>query len=258
MSAFPETWRNEFLAALTFFTRLPLRPAAVEGPYVASLANAAWAFPLVGLVVGVIGGITYVLAAAAGLPPLAAALIAVGATALATGGLHEDGLADTADGLGGGPLREDKLAVMRDSRTGVYGVLALVFSVALRVVALGQIATGWHVLGALIAAHALARGLLPVAMRVLAPARSDGLGAEAGRPAQKTVLWSCGIAFAAALLVLGIRASLVATLAAAAVMAAIAWFARRQLGGYTGDVLGAIEQGGEIGALLAVAAYWAP
>ncbi len=257
MSAFPETWRDELLAALTFLTRLPLPVAASEGPYGASLADAAWAFPLVGVAVGAIGGIAYALAAGAGLPTLAAALIAVGATALATGGLHEDGLADTADGLGGGPLREDKLAVMRDSRTGVYGVLALVFSVALRVVALGQIATGWRVLGALIAAHALARGLLPVALHVLSPARSDGLGAAAGRPEQQIVLWSCGIAFAASLLALGIRVGVVATLAAAAIMAVIAWLAQRQIGGYTGDVLGAIEQGGEIGALLAIAA-WSP
>lgn len=258
MSAFPETWRNEFLAALTFLTRLPMRHAAVEWPDVPDLASASWAFPLVGALVGAIGGVAYVAAAGLRLPTLAAALIAVGATVLVTGGLHEDGLADTADGLGGGPLRADKLAVMRDSRTGVYGVLALIFSVALRVVALGQIATGWRVFGALIAAHALARGLLPVAMRVLVPARSDGLGAEAGRPEQNIVLWSCGIAIAITLLVLGIRAGIVATLAAASLMAAMAWFAQRQIGGYTGDVLGAIEQSGEIGALLAIAAAWLP
>ena len=255
MSAFPETWREDFLAALTFLTRLPLRYAAVERPFAASLAGASWAFPLVGVVVGTIGGIVYVIAIGLRLSVLAAALIAVAATALTTGGLHEDGLADTADGWGGGPAREDKLAVMRDSRTGVYGVLALVFSVALRVVALGQIAAGWRVFGALIAAHALARGFLPIAMRVLAPARSDGLGAEAGRPEWNIVLWSCAIAAAVALLVLGVRAGITAALAAVATMAVMAWFAQRQIGGYTGDVLGALEQGGEIGALLAVAAW---
>jgi adenosylcobinamide-GDP ribazoletransferase len=257
MSAFPETWRDDFLAAFTFLTRLPLRRAYGEEFVATSLASASWAFPLVGVVIGIIGGIVYVVAVEIGLPALAAALIAIGATALATGGLHEDGLADTADGLGGGTTREEKLTIMRDSRTGVYGVLALVFSVALRVVALGQIAQGWRVLGALIAAHALARGLLPIALRFMEPARSDGLGATAGRPEQGFVLWSSGIAVVVALLAVGIRPGVGATIAAGAIAAAIAWLARRQIGGYTGDVLGAIEQGGEVAALLAIAA-WSP
>jgi adenosylcobinamide-GDP ribazoletransferase len=257
MSAFPETWRDDFFAAFTFLTRLPLRRASSEEPLAPSLASASWAFPLVGVVIGGIGGIVYVVSEGIGLPPLAAALIAVGATALATGGLHEDGLADTADGVGGGATREEKLTIMRDSRTGVYGVLALVFSVALRVVALGQIAQGLHVLGALIAAHALARGFLPIALRFMEPARSDGLGATAGRPEQSFVLWSCGIAVVAAVLASGIRPGLSATIAAAVIAAAIARFAQRQIGGYTGDVLGAIEQGGEVAALLAIAA-WSP
>ena len=257
MSAFPGTWREDLLVALTFLTRLPLRSATGEEPFSRSLAAASWAFPLAGVVIGIIGGLVYLIAVEIGLPNLAAALIAVGATALATGGLHEDGLADTADGLGGGANRDEKLSIMRDSRTGVYGVLALVFSVALRVVALGQIAQGWRVLGALIAAHTLARGLMPVALSLLEPARNDGLGAAAGRPEQGPVLWSCGIAILAALLAVGVRPALSAMIAAAVVAAAIAWIAQRQIGGYTGDVLGAIEQGGEIAALLGIAA-WSP
>ncbi len=257
MSAYPETWREDLFAALTFLTRLPLRRATGGETSAPDLAAAAWAFPVVGIVVGIAGGFAYLVALEIRMPELAAAFIAVGATALVTGGLHEDGLADTADGLGGGNTRDEKLAIMRDSRTGVYGVLALVFSVALRVVALGQIGQGWRVLGALIAAHALARGLLPVALRLLEPARSDGLGAGAGRPAQSLVWWSCGIALLAALLTAGIRPGLSAALAAALVAAAIAAVARRQVGGYTGDVLGAIEQAGEVAALLAIAA-WSP
>ncbi len=253
MSAYPETWREDLLAALTFLTRLPLHRAMSEAP--ASLADAAWAFPLVGVVVGAIGALAYSIAAGLDVPPIAAALIAVGATALVTGGLHEDGLADTADGFGGGVDREEKLLIMRDSRTGVYGVLALLFSVALRVTAIGQIANGWRVLGALIAAHAVARGFLPAAMRFLDPARGDGLGAGAGRPESSAVLWACGIGVVAAALSVGVRPGLAASIAAAAVMAVIGWFAQRQIGGQTGDVLGAIEQGGEVAALLAVAAW---
>ncbi|HKT18075.1 MAG TPA: adenosylcobinamide-GDP ribazoletransferase [Stellaceae bacterium] len=257
MSASPESWRAELLAALTFLTRLPLHRAALDEPIAADLASAAWAFPLAGVVVGAIGGASYAIARAFGLPALAAALIAVGATALATGGLHEDGLADMVDGLGGGASREEKLAIMRDSRIGVYGVLALIFSVALRVAAIGQIGTTWRVAGALMGAHALARGFLPAAMRFLDPARSDGLGASAGRPAARVVLWAAGIGLAAVLLGVGLRPGFTAAIAAVAAVAAVGWLAERQVGGQTGDILGAIEQGGEIAALLAIAA-WSP
>lgn len=255
MSVYSETWREDLLGALTFLTRLPLGRLGIAAPAPQSLASAAWAFPVAGIVIGVIGAVAYAIAIGLGLPALAAAIIAVAATALATGGLHEDGLADTVDGFGGGADRDEKLAIMRDSRTGVYGVLALVFSVALRVAALAQIAGGWRVLGALVAAHALARGFLPLAMRFLDPARGDGLGAGAGRPEARACLWACGIGVVVALLCLGIRHGLAASLVAAVVMAAAGWFAQRQIGGQTGDVLGALEQGGEVSALLAVAAW---
>jgi len=257
MSGPSEAWRTDFLAAMTFLTRLPLRRGATEEPGLATLAEASWAFPLVGAVVGLAGGIAYVIASVLGLPATAAALIAVAVTALVTGGLHEDGLADAADGLGGGISREQKLDIMRDSRTGVFGVLALVFSVALRVAALANMGTGSRAFGALIAAHALGRGFLPAAMRYLTPAREEGLGAEAGRPDQNRVLWAAGLAIVFALAGIGARAGLSGVVAAAALMALFAWYAQRQIGGYTGDVLGALEQIGEAAALLAAAA-WAP
>jgi adenosylcobinamide-GDP ribazoletransferase len=261
MSAFGENWREDFLAALMFLTRLPLarwssHDETAEVSTVVTLASASWAFPLVGAVVSLIGGLVYLVALGLGLPILAAAFLAVATTAIVTGGLHEDGLADTADGLGG-RTRDAKLAIMRDSRTGVYGALALIFSVGLRVAALNQIADGWQVFGALIAAHALARGFLPAVMHSLEPARSDGLGADAGRPEQPVVFIAAGIALVVALLAAGIRAGLTAGVAAAAAVLVLAWLARRQLGGQTGDVLGAIEQGGEIAALLAIASWFA-
>jgi adenosylcobinamide-GDP ribazoletransferase len=260
MSAFREAWRDEFLAAMSFLTRLPLARwsggrALSDMLAPPSLATAAWAFPLVGLVIGAIGGIAYGLATAVAVPALAAALIAVAATALVTGALHEDGLADTADGFGGGATREEKLAIMRDSRTGAFGVLALLFSVGLRAAAIAEIGTRWHVLAALIAAHALSRGVLPAAMRRLDPARSDGLGAGAGRPDQSHVWVALGLALILAIIGTGLRAGIGAAVAAALVAAAIAWLAQRQIGGQTGDVLGAIEQGAETAALLAAAAW---
>src|SRR6185312_2048709 len=251
MSAFRDAWRDEFFAALTFLTRLPLGRAQTDTPLL-SLADTVWAFPVVGLA---IGGIAYVIAFALGLPALAAALVAVATTALITGALHEDGLADTADGFGGGATREAKLDIMRDSRIGTFGVLALIFSIGLRVVAIADIGTRWHVFAALIVAHALSRGVLPAAMHRLDPARDDGLGAGAGRPEQNQVLIALAIALAIAVVAIGLRAGLSAAIVAGIVALAIGWLAQRQIGGQTGDVLGAIEQGAETAALLAAAAW---
>jgi adenosylcobinamide-GDP ribazoletransferase len=258
MSGFRDAWRDEFFAAFTFLTRLPLggmrADAALPGT-LPSLADASWAFPVVGLVIGAIGGIAYAIAYAVGLSALAAALIAVATTALITGGLHEDGLADTADGFGGGATREAKLDIMRDSRIGTFGVIALIISIGLRAAAIADFASRWHVFCALIAAHALARSVIPAALSQLHPAREDGLGASAGRPEQNQVLVGLGIALVIAVITLGLRAGLGAAILAAIVAIGIGWLARRQIGGQTGDVLGAIEQGAETAALLAAAAW---
>jgi adenosylcobinamide-GDP ribazoletransferase len=246
-------WWEELRLALGFLTRLPL--SLPDAPPQGALARAGWAFPLVGVVVGLLGGIAYSLAAALGLPALAAALIALGVTVLVTGALHEDGIADTADGFGGGAGSEQKLAIMRDHHLGTYGVLALLFSLGLRAAALAALADSGHAAAALIAAHALARGGLPVALYALDPARDDGQGAAAGRPETTIAAIAAGIGAVLALLTLGPLAGIAAAAAAGAAMALVARLARRQIGGHTGDVLGAIEQTGEVVVLL-VAAAW--
>ncbi|HUZ71783.1 MAG TPA: adenosylcobinamide-GDP ribazoletransferase [Stellaceae bacterium] len=246
--------RDELVLVARFFTRLPLGTAAAL-PEPGALARAAWGFPVVGAGIGIVAAAAFAAVRALALPHLAAAFIAVGAGVLVTGALHEDGLADTADGCGGGDA-EAKLAIMRDSRSGAFGVLALVFSVVLRAAALAAVDGRWAVLGALVAAHAVGRGALPAVLRLVPPARSDGLGAAAGEPDPAGVAWSLGIAAVLALVGLGLKAGIAALIAAAAVMALVAMLARRQIGGHTGDVLGAIEQGGEMTMLLA-AASWA-
>lgn len=247
-------WWGEFCRAASFLTRLPLAPPPEQA--VPPLAQSAWAFPLVGLIVGILSGVVYAIAVRLYLPLLAAALIAIGVSARVTGGLHEDGLADTADGLGGGADREAKLAIMRDSRSGSFGVLALIFSVGLRAAAIASIAASGEVVAALIAAHAVGRGFLPLVLRTLEPARSEGLGAEAGHPSPAVAWIAAGLAALIALVALDFLPGLTALVVAAVVMSASAVLAQRQLGGYTGDVLGALEQGGEIVVLL-VAAAWA-
>src|ERR1700684_3594834 len=121
---------GEISASIHFLPRLP--PPRQEGAGT-SLAQAAWAFPLAGFVVGLVGALAYLIADRLVLFSWPAAALTLAATLLVTGALHEDGLADTADGFGGGDTREQKLDIMRDSHIGVYGVCAVVLSLLLRV-----------------------------------------------------------------------------------------------------------------------------
>jgi adenosylcobinamide-GDP ribazoletransferase len=240
-----------FLAATAFFTRLPVdpRPAGIW-----RLADSAWAFPLIGAGIGAAAAFALLLAQLIGLASWPAALLSVLAGVALTGALHEDGLADTADGFCGGRDREEKFAILRDSRQGTYGVLALVLSVLLRAAALAGIGDVIHAGLALIAAHAASRAALPAAMRGLTPARPDGLGAAAGTPQARGAIAAALIGAAIALAALGPARGAVALCLTGAVVFAMAELARRQIGGYTGDVLGAFQQVGEIMMLLAASA----
>lgn len=243
----PRSWLGDAHLAAVFLTRLPL-PDAGTG----DLARSMRAFPLVGAGLG-LGAAAFAWAAASVLPALPAALLAVLALALATGALHEDGLADLADGLGARGDRERRLEVMRDSRSGAFGVLALIFTVGLRATALAAIPMGWSQCAALVAACALSRALIPAAMQVMGPARRDGLGAGAGCPDATITATAAGLGLLACLAGLGLSGTLAVLLAALAAGGAVVWIARRALGGYTGDVLGAVQQATEIGVLLAAA-----
>jgi adenosylcobinamide-GDP ribazoletransferase len=239
---------SELKVAMVFLTRLPLGRMAPAGA--ASLAQAVWAFPLAGIIVGGIGAVVYALAHRIGLPPWPAAALAVGATLTATGALHEDGLADTADGFGGGETREQKLAIMRDARIGTYGVCALVLSLLIRTGALASLAEPGAVAAALIASHAGARAVMPVLMFFLAPARSDGLSYVAGAPSLARTTAGLLIAAVILLITLGLVSTIAALVVLAIAAALMAGLSERQIGGQTGDVLGAVEQVAEIAVLL--------
>src|SRR5277367_87736 len=159
--------RDDVIAAASFLTRLPV--ARFTSPDTGLLARSMRAFPLIGIAVGLVGWAAFALAAALGLPAAVASLLALLATVLTTGALHEDGLADTADGFGGGEDSARKLAIMRDSRNGAFGIIALVFSLALRGAALVALAASSLGVGlALVAAHVVSRAALPIVMRFLA------------------------------------------------------------------------------------------
>ena len=240
-----------FAAATAFLTRVPI-DAPTRGAW--QLADAAWAFPLVGAGIGAVAGLAFALAQLVGLGDWSAALLSVLSGVALTGALHEDGLADTADGFSGGRDREAKLAIMRDSRHGTSGVLAIVLSVLLRTAALAAIGDAIHVGLALIAAHAVSRAALPVTMWRMAPARAEGLGAAAGTPRLSGVIGGAVIGILIGLAALGPTWGLIALGLTGAMVFAMARLARRQIGGYTGDVLGAFQQIGEIVMLLAASA----
>jgi adenosylcobinamide-GDP ribazoletransferase len=244
-------WLDDLRTAVAFLTRLPMPHS--EGAMPANFVRARRVFPLVGAGIGGAVGLFCLGMRLVGLPDLAAAALALGASAILTGALHEDGLADVADGFGGGRDPAAKLEIMRDSRLGTYGALILLVSFVAKLSALAALPDAFVVRG-LIAAHALARGVLPVMTMNMAYARKDGLAANAGRPDLATATTAAALALVIALLSLPWREALGAALAAAACAVGMAWLAQRQIGGQTGDVLGGAEQLGETAILLLLAA----
>ena len=244
---------TDLKTGLAFLTRLPLVPSTtVTGE---DVARASWTFPIIGAGIGIAGAFIYWLGHALGLDAFVCAALAVAATLLVTGCLHEDGLADTADGFGGGDTVERKLEIMRDAGIGAYGAAALMLSLMLRVGAIASLASPALVAAGLIAAHAGARATMPVFMRRVPRARADGLSAEAGAPPQGSSLSAVLIGLVALLICLGFGATVVAFILLAAALGVMAWLALSQIGGQTGDVLGAVEQISEI-LILLVAAAW--
>jgi adenosylcobinamide-GDP ribazoletransferase len=249
--------RREFgllLCATRFLTRAPVPPSPDYRP--GWLVLSARYFPLVGQAVGAVCALVLI-ASSRWLDGWLPALLAVSAGVLLTGGFHEDGLADTADGLGGGQSLARRLEIMKDSHLGSYGVLALCLTLGARV---GSLAAPPPLTAALalIAAHGLARAAAVAAWAILPyagvpqAAKSDSMGRVAPRDAIIAVvlgLWP--LAFLPPL------AAGIACVVGAAAAAAPALAARRLLGGRTGDVLGAVEQMFEVGFLLACAAMLA-
>ena len=251
-----ETWLRGVAADLRigvlFSTRIALPHATPVGG--ADVAGASWTLPVIGALIGLLGASVYWLALDFNLPPLVGAALAVTATLFVTGCLHEDGLADTFDGLGGGSGRERKLEIMRDSRIGTYGACALAMSLLLRVGALVSLAGPGRVALALIAAHAGARALLPLFLRLVPSARPEGLSAGAGRPTLSVATVAAIIGLVVLLVSLGVARSVAALLLLLAVFVVMRWLCLRQIGGQTGDTAGALEQIGEIAVLLAAVA----
>ena len=243
---------DDLRVALAFYTRIPVPgPRTVDG---AALARAAWCAPIAGALIGALCGLAYWVAWRLNLPPFVCATLAIGAGLLITGCLHEDGLADMADGFGGGTTRERVLEIMHDGRIGAFGSCALAIVLVLRIGALAdlpdQVLAAWGLIGA----HAASRAGLPLVMRLIPPARADGLAAEAGAPSGERAGVALLIGVVLLAIALGLRNALIAIVLIAIAAAVMGVIARRRIGGQTGDVLGAIEQVSECLVLLVAAA----
>lgn len=241
---------HDVATAMVFLTRIPI-PWQVPDLDARLPRCTPW-FPLVGVLVGAMGALAWWLGASAG-NALIGAIAAVAATALVTGAFHEDGLADTFDGLGGSPDRERALTIMKDSRIGAFGTVALVLVLLARIGAL--LSLGGAAMAALIGAHALARlSSLPL-IRWLPYARADG---GTGKPfaggVGDTGLAAAVAATALLTLVLWGPSAVVVWLVVALLVGVTGWWYYRRLGGITGDTLGATNQFVELGCYLVLVA----
>ena len=243
---------GHFFVGIMFLTRLPvpLGLRHVEG----RLARSARYFPLVGVLVGLITSAVFY-AASLLLPAAVVAGLTIAAGLIVTGALHEDGLADTCDGLGGGATAEHALEIMRDSQIGTFGAAALILSIGLRWAALSGFSAEQGVV-ALIVAHAVSRAMIPPVLVSGHYARSRGLASSVARGVHHLeAAFALVLAIAVAMIAgpsIGLAALAAAIIAAGAMLSLLI----RKIGGYTGDGLGAIQQAAEISILVVLAGLW--
>ena len=249
-------WVHDFAACLGLLTRLPVR---VDSDLAMQRSAAAtWAYPVVGVLIGTLGLCIFLVGQFLGLPPVVSLVLVFGAQIILTGAMHEDGLADSADGLWGGWSVERRLSIMKDSHIGVYGVCAIAVVLALKLFAAATLTLPLLML-ALLGGNALSRAVLVAHLYSLPSARGGGLGQSVGRPPKQSVWIALGLAVGLTL-VLGLFAgqlwAAVAMIIAAGLAAwACARIARAKIKGYTGDTLGATQQVCDVAILITLSAF---
>jgi adenosylcobinamide-GDP ribazoletransferase len=238
---------EELRASLVFLTRVPPQWIGGDAALRPDFTVASRMFALAGALIGAVGGVVLILCWLLGLFPLVAAVLAVATTVILTGALHEDGLADTADSFGGA-TREQKLAIMDDSRIGTYGAAALVISLLLRIVTLAAIFPRGALVAALalVGAEAVSRAAMVRMWHDLPAARASGLAADTGPPeynAMLIALVAAGVVVGVlALPALGWRSTMLASVLAVAASYGAIRLVANTIGGRTGDTLGACQQ----------------
>jgi adenosylcobinamide-GDP ribazoletransferase len=251
---------TDLKGSLAFLTRVPGWLVGETGETRPDFSRAARVFPVIGILIGIVAGAVLVIVRELGESPLVTAGLAVLATFLLTGGLHEDGLADTADGFGGGETASEKLEIMDDSRIGTYGAAALLFSLGLRTAALANmiVLSAWHAAFALLAAEAVSRAAM-VRLWYALPAARPGLSEQTGPPDPQAMLTAIIVAAVVVVVTIiptfGFWAAVAASLLAALVTGGLTLLARSQIGGRTGDTLGACQQAAAVAFLIGLAAF---
>ncbi|MEM6637948.1 MAG: adenosylcobinamide-GDP ribazoletransferase [Pseudomonadota bacterium] len=246
---------HDFLSAVGLLTRLPIPVDAKRAT--ARRGHSAWAYPLVGLLVGGLAGAAGQFALGAGVTPSVAAVVVLGVAVAVTGALHEDGLADTADGFWGGWSRERRLEIMRDSRIGTFGVLALVLCTLGRWAALvALIDTGTQMIAVAAATSGISRVPMVILMGWLPMARNDGLAVSTGATDPATGVAATVLGSIFFMMCIGTPPFLGAALVCIFCGIGVGWIALRKIGGQTGDVLGASQQICEFALLAYLAAYF--
>ncbi|MCB5199740.1 adenosylcobinamide-GDP ribazoletransferase [Loktanella sp. TSTF-M6] len=241
---------SDVAAAVGLMTRLPVRVdtdrATRRG------ARAAWAWPVAGLLVGGLAALLASLALWLGLPPALAAILLIATQITLTGALHEDGLADSLDGLWGGWTRDRRLEIMKDSRIGAYGVIGLILTLLLRWQLWSLIIANDALWAAALIMGAVSRAPMAALMVWLPPARTSGLSRHVGRPAPVTAI-AAGMLAGVVTLLLWPVALLALGLAVASTAYGWGRIAHARIGGQTGDILGAGQQLCDIAGLLVLA-----
>jgi adenosylcobinamide-GDP ribazoletransferase len=254
---------NHRAQAVRFLSRLPVPEwiAPHEQPNLKAVSR--W-MPLAGGLVSLPSALMLLVVGGSGLSTWLCGMLIVITAIIVTGALHEDGLADCADGFGGGRDRAAKLEIMHDSRIGTYGALAMVASVGIRSLAIADLLNRfelWAAASVLIAAAVISRAAMVHLWATLPPARTDGgLSSRHGMPDAKDARIAAIVAVVAALVLIGLPAGPAALAGGAAatlaVLTVFVWLCRRQVGGHTGDTLGAMQQISEmalyLGLLLAI------
>ena len=248
----------EILLSLQFLTRLPIPFARTIDPV--PLAQAMRFFSVAGALIAGSTGLVFLGLRLLHVPAFVAAAITVATGMMITGALHEDGLADSSDGLFGGKTREERLEIMRDSRIGSYGASALILALLMRVALLQSLGElpALPLLTILASAGAFSRAMMVDLLWATRPARRDGLSALAGRPTRATAFFAIvtggALVIAAGFEIDHTESGLIAIAVATAITGLIRALASRLLGGQTGDVCGATQVLSELGLLTVFAA----
>ena len=230
---------SDFWRALALLSRVPVM--GIDDFRATLIARSVWSWPLVGLLLAGFAVLPAMLVYELTGNILIFAIVALAAMVLLTGCMHEDGMADCADGFGGGFERARKLEIMRDSHIGTYGVVVLILCFGLRLVLLSAAGNAGQAVTLFLILAVTSRAAMPVVMHILPPARDNGLGKGAGHP--KLIAVGIGVAIAAVVSVIlsGVIATAVIAAGAMLAIALVVAVAKWQIGGQTGDVLGAAQ-----------------